>query len=394
MFRSFAKVLTGSAAGMNGPKVLMQLHPADLTALLELAWDNRSDRTDLVNLVELKLGHPARRSSIPGFGTTWFGRAAYASSPPGNEVDVIAAALKSKKTSSRPVSVTGLNGVLWDHLIYAYMIENTRVYEVFRRVVHEFLHGEKLGVPGSAESQSWLRTTEELFYRDPPPFFITAVTSHVRADIYATRRNAYQRMFAMDLNHGTDDNKSYHYVKAEAANSEFVNTFEAFLREVWIGIENVNNFSGAKPTDNAKIADLAEKLHDMLMTRRQNGNLSREEFVFVSMFSWFHLTVDTDTLPIIKDLRAEAASPEERLFKIAQRVGLPAHGLSKNYFDIADSISRILIEIETGIFNTPAGAPALYTPAAGGPEEAMQTIIRHWSIITGREMKARRVTPS
>ena len=381
MFRSFAKVLTG-----NGPEVLTQLHPADLTALLDLAWDNRSDDQTK------KLGHPARRSSTPGFGTTWFGGAAYKSSPPANgPVEVIANAIKSLPA---PSIVTGLKGFLWDHLIYAYMIENTRVYEIFRRVVHEFLHGEKLGVPGSAASQSWLRTTEELFYRDPPPFFITAVTSHVRADIYATRRNAYQRMFAMDLNHGTDDNKSYPYVKAEAANSEFVNTFEAFLREVWIGIENVNNFSGAKPTDNAKIADLAEKLHDMLMTRRQNGNLSREEFVFVSMLSWFHLTVDTDTLPIITDLRAEAASPEERLFKIAQRVGLPAHGLSKNYFDIADSISQILILIETGIFNTAAGAPALYTPAAGGPEEAMQTIIRHWSIITGREMKARRVSPS
>ena len=78
--------------------------------------------------------------------------------------------------------------------------------------------------------------------------------------------------------------------------------------------------------------------------------------------SWFHLTVDSD-LPIIQDLRAQATSPEERLFKIAQRVGLPAHGLSKSYFDIADSISRILIEIETGIFNDPAAAPALYTPA-------------------------------
>ena len=109
--------------------------------------------------------------------------------------------------------------------------------------------------------------------------------------------------------------------------------------------------------------------------------------------SWFHLTVDSD-LPIIQDLRAQATSPEERLFKIAQRVGLPAHGLSKSYFDIADSISRILIEIETGIFNTPAAVPALYTPAGGGPEEAMRTIIQHWSIITGREMKARRVTPS
>ncbi len=139
------------------------------------------------------------------------------------------------------------------------MIENTRIYEIFRRVVHEFLHGEKLGVPGSAESQRWLRTTEELFYRDPPPFFITAITGYTRPDIHATRRNAYQRMFGMDLNHGTDDNKPYPYVKAEAANSEFVSTFEEFLREVWVGMENVNNTSGANPTDDAKIADLAEE---------------------------------------------------------------------------------------------------------------------------------------
>ena len=80
--------------------------------------------------------------------------------------------------------------------------------------------------------------------------------------IHATGRNAYQRMFGMDLNHGTDDNKPYPYVKAEAANSEFVSTFEEFLREVWVGMENVNNTSGANPTDDAKIADLAERLHD------------------------------------------------------------------------------------------------------------------------------------
>jgi hypothetical protein len=373
----------------------MRFHPSDLMALLEFAWDRRS------NNEAKKLGHPARRSDLPGFGTTWFGGAAFAAPVP-LLLNKIVVELRKPFTGTNVIGRALINNdpppasaVLFDHLIYAYMIENTRIYEIFRRVVHEFLHGEKLGVPGSADSQRWLRTTEELFYRDPPPFFITAVTSHIRADIHATRRNAYQRMFGMDLNHGTDDNKPYPYVKAEAANSEFVNTFEEFLREVWIGIENVNNVSGANPTDNAKIADLAEKLHDMLITRRQTGNLSREEFVFVSMLSWFHLTVDSD-LPIIQDLRAQATSPEERLFKIAQRVGLPAHGLSKNYFDIADSISRILILIETGLLNDADAAPALYTPAqdGGGPDVAMRTIIRHWSIITGREMKARRVTPS
>ena len=372
MFRTFAKFLP------NREKDLVQFHPADLTAMLEAAWDRRSNRQDL------ELGHPFHRSELPGFSTTLFGSKAFTF-------------VLGRPTPPDPIlgAISAACPILWDHLIYAYMIENTRIYEIFRRVVHEFLHGEKLGVPGSVESQRWLRTTEEMFYRDPPPFFITAVTGYVRRDIDATRRTAYWRMFAMDLNHGTDDNKPYPYVKAEAANKEFASTFEEFLREVWIGIENFNNTSGANPRDDAKIADLAEKLHDMLRTRRETGNLSREEFVFVSWMSWFHLTVDSD-LEIIRDLRAQATSPEERLFKIAQRVGLPAHGLSKSYFDIADSISRILIEIETGIFNDPAAVPALYTPAVdgGGPNEAMLTIIRHWSIITGREMKARRVTPS
>ena len=382
MFRTFARFLT------NGASDLVQFHPSDLTAVLELAWDRRADRQTE------ELGHPFRRSDLSSFATTWFGSRALtppAPTPPAGRPNL--------NQIINGILGSGC-GVLWDHLIYAYMIENTRIYEIFRRVIQEFLYGEKLGVPGalpitgSSPSQQWLRTAEELLYRDPPPFFITTVTSHVRGDIHGTRRNAYQRMFGMDLNHGTDDNKPYPYVKAESANTAFVSTFEEFLREVWIGMENVNNTSGGNPRDDAKIADLAEKLHDMLRTRRETGNLSREEFVFVSCMSFLHLTVDSD-LPIIQDLRAQAASPEERLFKIAQRVGLPAHGLSKNYFDIADSISRILIAIETGIFNFPAAAPALYTSTGGGdPEEAMRTIIRHWSIITGREMKARRVTPS
>jgi hypothetical protein len=394
MFRTFARFLP------NGARDLVQFHPSDLTAILELAWDRRANRPDK------KLGDPFRRSDFIGFGSTWFGSKLLSGSAP------TPLALPPDQPDLNPI-IVGINtagtgcGFLWDHLIYAYMIENTRIYEIFRRVLREFLHGEKLGVPGTlpgtspivetAESQRWLRTTEELFYRDPPSFFISTITSHVRPDIQATRRNAYQRRFGMDLNHGTEDNKPYSYAKADAANNGFASTFEEFLREVWVGMENVKNTSGANPTDDAKIADLAERLYDMLRTRREAGNLSREEFDSVAMMDWLRLTVDTDNidLPIIQDLRAQATSPEERLFKIAERVGLPAHGLSKNYFDIADSISRILIEIETGAFNTRAAAPALYTSTGGGdPEEAMRTIIRHWSIITGREMKARRVTPS
>ena len=176
-------------------------------------------------------------------------------------------------------------------------------------------------------------------------------------------------------------------------------TFEELLREVWIGIVNLNNSSGARAIDDAKIANLTSRLHDMLITRRQNGNLSREEFAFVSTMAWFHLTLQFDS-PIVMSLRAEADGPENRLFKIAERVGLPAHGLARHFFEIADPISRLLIEIEAGTYNSNnlGNVPALYTDPLGGsanpiPGE-MGRIITHWTATTGRDVKARKVATS
>lgn len=337
---------------------VLSKHPFELAALLEDMYNRRRP----VAITDVELGSPDNRSFLED-------------SP---------AAL----TPFRAVPVDENRLFRWDHLIYAYMIENTRVYEIFRRVLHELLHGEKLGTP-TPESVAWLRATEELFYADSAPFRITSITSHVRPDLRATRRNAYQRMFGMDLNHGAEDGKPYAYVRAEAANSEFVSTFEEFLREVWVGRTYVTATSSSNPTDDSKIAELAEKLFDMLRSRRQNGNLSREEFDAVTAMSWFHMTLEFNS-PIVKALRAEASGVEQRLFKIAQRVGLPAHGLSKNFFDIADAISRLLIAIETRDFNTPAAVKALYTPGAP-PEADILTIITHWTAITGRDVKARKV---
>ena len=126
------------------------------------------------------------------------------------------------------------------------MVENTRVYEIFRRVLEEYAYGERLGVP-SDEGQRWLRTTEQLFYRDNPPFQIYTLASWIRPDIRAVRRNAYHRLFGIDLNHGTDDNRPYPYPRAAAANTEFSATFEELLREVWRAIENVRNQVGDQP---------------------------------------------------------------------------------------------------------------------------------------------------
>lgn len=287
----------------------------------------------------------------------------------------------------------------WPHLIYAYMIENTRVYEVFRRVLQFYREGERLGTPIDAATQAWLTATEQLFYSEPAPFAFTNVSGHVRPDMRANRRNVYQRMFGMELNHGDEDGKAYPFRKADAANLEFVPTLEEFLREVWVGISNAGNTSGAKPTDNAKIAELALKLQNMLLSRRTAANLSREEFTYVSMMSWFHLTLQFNS-PIVNSLRAEADGPENRLFKIAERVGLPAHGMSRHFFEIADPMSRLLLQVEAGAYSSPANVPLLYNPtippppAVGVPNPVagdLGQIITHWTATTGRDVKARKV---
>jgi hypothetical protein len=360
MFRRFAGKIPEGALNM------FRCHPSVLTTLLEVAWQFRADNSGV------DLGRPGHRSDSVPLPDFWLDKLRESA-----QIQV--------PTGPAPFVNGNEETVLWDHLIYAYMIENTRIYEIFRRVLHEYLHGEKLGVP-TPDAQHWLRNTEELFYRDPPSFSITTITSHIRPDLRATRRNAYWRMFGMDLNHGADEGRPYPYLKADAYNNEFVTIFEELLREVWVAIINVANTSGANPTDRGKIENLVTNLHNMLMSRRESGNLSREEFFAVAMMSWFHLTVSFNESPIIVALRAGASGPEQRLFKIAQRVGLPAHGLSKSFFDIADQISRVLIQIEavgSGIVS------ALLVP--GPLQDALNTIITHWSLITGRDVKAGKV---
>lgn len=358
---------------------LFRLNPAELAALLELAWEFR------VWEESIELGRPNRRSDISEL-PEYLLNALYggARDDAGNPV------VQTNRDRFRPQlsDILRIGTVRWDHLIYAYLIENTRIYDIFRRVLYEYRHGEKLGVP-LASSQHWLRNTEELFFRDPAPFTMYSVVSYVRPDQGASRRNAYYRMFGMNLNHGMDDGKPYSYIKSDTANREFVSTWEEFLQEVWIGIVNVNNNIGVDPTDDAAIANLARRLHDMLTTRRTFGNLSREEFWYVSMMSWFHLTVEFNS-PIIVSLRSEGSRDEERLKKIAERVKLPAHAKSYYFFRLADPMSRILTQIETGTYNDETTVPALYTQ--GSLVEAdMKRLVTFWSYATGRNMKAKAV---
>ena len=131
----------------------------------------------------------------------------------------------------------------------------------------------------------------------------------------------------------------------------------------------------------------------MLNARRggdfTDPNLAREEFLAVCLAAWLHLTLSFDS-PIVEELVATGPSPEERLRQIGERVGLPAHGRSHSYFILALRLSTLLVEIERGDYSDNIGVQTL---AGGGTVQAALTdIIFHWSLISGRDMKAGRTT--
>ena len=348
---------------------LFCLHPSEIRALLEIAWETRVHQSGKNG--SFAIGRPDSRSEVTQL--------------PSYFIDALFDhTLSDKFPSANRKSFPCLSR--WDHLIYAYLIENTCVYKIFRRVLFEYMHGEKLGVP-TREAQFWLRNTEELFYSNPAPFSIYNVVSQIRPDMEATRRNSYFRMFGIDLNHGDADNKPYPFLKADAANRDFISTFEDFLQEVWVGIVNTQNTSGVKRTDDAAIASLATQLHDMLNDRRLNGNISREEFQAVSMMSWFHLTLEDD-FPIIVSLRAEGTREDQRLYRVAERTSTAVHAKAFDFFKLSRPMSTILTLIETGVFNEEVNVKDLFEN--GAIESDIRTIITHWGYATGRDMKVRR----
>lgn len=376
---------------------VFEFHPLQLTGFLETAWEcsrtsfrilgappiqglgsSATMKDALLNAQNLSIrtgGGPLNKEVLQKVLNSWV------CAPPGLPEQPQAARDTQDKLPR-----------FWHHLIYAYAIENTRIYEIFQRVLQQAFSDEVFGT-FSVSGQRWLRTTEALFYKDTFDSMAGAVTSFVRPDIRAVRRNAYYRMFGMDLNHGTTDNRPYPYDKATSANRDFVSTLESFLKEVWKGYINVRNVMGPASTDENLISELANRLKNMMNERRGGGNLSREEFIAVATMSWFHLTVSVPKSPILMDLKADSTTPEDALRRIADRVGMPVHSKSRDFFRMASPLSRLLSEIEMGTFDDPTQVPRLYDDARPNHfKDDVLTVINHWSEATGHNLKAVSVT--
>lgn len=288
----------------------------------------------------------------------------------------------------------------WDHLIYAYAVESTRAPQILARVARAFRNGEGLGIP-SVATQRWLDATEAVLFNAANPFAAWLSTSGVRPDAEAVRRNAYFRMFGMDLAHGTDANAPYPFEKADAANRSFVKVFEELLFELWRAIENVRNLVAGNTTDDDRIFRLSEQLGFMLRSRRLNALLGREELAATTAMGWVELTVSSNT-SVVTDLRAQATSAGDRLRVIGERVRLMPHSRASSFFAMAAELSLLMRALEAGWVTSSGQSWVLYqvTAPPGTPPlppgqrplgTEVRRVITEWAAASGHDLKQRAV---
>ena len=197
-------------------------------------------------------------------------------------------------------------GLLWHHLVYAYLIESTGVFEVLAEVVRRLVVGETLR-PAVRRPRRWAaghrgavlpRPAAVLHRRDgqraaarppgePPQRLLADVRPRAAAPDARRWPPAPARPRVVEAGH------------RHGVNTGFREKWTELLRQVWLGIENPGTGSGPTPPTASYIALLCGALKDMLAMRRRGGLLAREEFAYVSALSWFHLTLRTDT-PIVQ----------------------------------------------------------------------------------------------
>lgn len=288
------------------------------------------------------------------------------------------------------------NRPIWDHLIYGYLLENTGLFEIFSEVVRLAVTTEQLSAQFTNDAVAWLRSTEELFFRDQPAFAIGSVLSALRPESRVTRRNAYWRMFGWDLAHpvpprwmGGDGSQPWKRDVGAAANTQFRDKWVELLRQIWLARENSQNTAGPNPTDDGYLLLLCDSLRDMMQMRRRGGMLAREEFAAVSTMSWFDLTL-SDNTSIVSALGAQAASPADRLALMAQRVGMTIAPRSRELFQLAPLVSWLLRIIEAGVLTNAGQMQVFYLPG-GVLAPALNQIIDLWQSATGESLKGRSV---
>jgi hypothetical protein len=147
---------------------------------------------------------------------------------------------------------------------------------------------------------------------------------------------------------------------------------------------------------------MATQMQELLSARRGgqssfgDRNLSKEEFSSVLLTSWFVFTISYNS-PLVDFLACESSTVGERLLKIGDKVGVPAHRKSQALFEMAGAAANVLTAIETGgILDDIQWVNGMLSTAdpSAHPSDAQRNfmdgflqIINNWEKATGHRIK-------
>jgi hypothetical protein len=301
------------------------------------------------------------------------------------------------------------------HLLYAYLLENTRILQIFERLIEKYVNDEDLGI-ATPRVYQWLTNTERLFFKDGT-YRSHSIRSLIRPSFEANRRNAYYRMFGIDLAFGdinSTTSGTSGYYKAKTANQQFIPLFERYLSEVWQSYINVRNSSGPNTTDVNNLVELATQIRELLKARRggrpggnptgnpgdeinayAGTNLSMEEYASAVIVTWFTFIISADT-QLVNFLNCQSSTIGERLIKIGNKVGVPAHTKCQALFEMAGAAANIMNLLEIGTYlESTANLQTMLSSLNPGTlasinsdyMNAFLTVINNWEKATGHRIK-------
>lgn len=293
------------------------------------------------------------------------------------------------------------------HLIYAYLIENTRILQIFERLIDKYVNDEVLGI-ASPNVYQWIINSERLFFKDETTRSHN-IRSLIRPSFESNRRNAYYRMFGIDLAFGDINSATggtVPYYKAKTANQQFIPLFERYLAEVWQGYTNARNAVGPNSTDVNNLVQIAAQIRELLQARRggrpggapnayRGTNLSMEEFASVVLVTWFTFIISADT-QVVNFLNCQSSTIGERLIKIGEKVGIPAHTKCQSLFEMAEAAANILNVVEIGTYlETDVDVQRMLSSLNPGTTASIDSdymrafliVINNWEKATGHKIK-------
>ena len=238
MFRQL--VTHGDPNGPLSPTVedninsLFVYHPLQISALVETFWQNRSNSAASVAGSPFIPWSPQLAFQI--LNAPFFSGYNWTPTPPQqlpplatNFIGPLAQpGITGTWNGTDPIPAT-IQSTNWDHLIYAYVVENTRIFEIFSKVLETYMFTEQLEVPSPASQMFW-RNLEFLIFGDGMPSMLWTTSTRLRSDEVANRLSTYYWMFGIDLSHAAEIAAQHPYMKPDAANRDFIPTFEAFAQ--------------------------------------------------------------------------------------------------------------------------------------------------------------------